>query len=255
LFALEQESRLSAMLNESSLPSLLARRAPCLGLSLALAFTAAFTTASAPAFAKEKPAAAKDASKNKNAKEQPAEEAAAPDEATDKKADSTDKKGKKNGKAEKSDKSGAAGKPEQLATFGDWGAYLAQAGKDKTCYALGQPKSREPKAKLKDTSAYIFISSRPGEGVRNEVAINLGYPTKDGSSASAAIDGDDWDLITKGTNAWVKDQSKEKEFVGALRGGSKLVVKAASGKGTSTTDTYQLKGLSDALARVAQECK
>jgi hypothetical protein len=227
------------MMNESPLLSAAARASALLGLSLALALPVAF--AGAPALAKEKPAAAKDKKDAKPAAEEPA----APD-------DSADKKGKKNGK---SDKSAGAGKPEQLATFGDWGAYLAQSGKDKTCYALGQPKDRQPKAKLKDTSAYIFISSRPGDGVRNEVAVNLGYPTKDGSAAAAEIDGDGWELITKGQNAWVKDQSKEREFVGALRGGSKLVVKAASSKGTSTTDTYTLKGLSDALARVAQECK
>lgn len=167
-----------------------------------------------------------------------------------------DKKGakSKNDKSDKPEKN-AAGKPELLGSFADWGAYAAQGTKDRTCYALGQPKERQPKAKLKDTSAYIFISTRPGEGVRNEVAINLGYPTKDGSAASADIDGDGYELITKGTNAWVKDQAKEKEFVGALRGGSKLVVKASSSKGTSTTDVYSLKGLSDALARVVQECK
>jgi hypothetical protein len=233
------------MLNESSLPSNFARRAfSLLGLSLAAALSIAVAGAPAPALAKDKPAAAKD---RKDAKDKPAaDDAAAQDE-------SADKKGKRGGK---SDNKGAGnGKPEQLATFGDWGAYLAQSGKDKTCYALGQPKDRQPKAKLKDTSAYIFISSRPGDGVRNEVAVNLGYPTKDGSAATAEIDGDGWELITKGQNAWVKDQSKEKEFVGALRGGAKLVVKAASSKGTSTTDTYTLKGLSDALARVAQECK
>lgn len=231
------------MLTESSILISLARRAPsALGASLALAFSLTVIGAPAVAVAREKPAASKD---KKDAKDKPAEEASPQEEGA------TDKKGKKGGKTDKS----GAGKPEQLGTYGEWGAYLAQGGKDKTCYALGQPKDRQPKAKLKDTSAYVFISSRPGEGVRNEVAINLGYPTKDGSAATAQIDGDNWELITKGTNAWVKDQSKEKEFVGALRGGSKLVVKASSAKGTSTTDTYTLKGLSDALARVAQECK
>ncbi|WP_244962190.1 invasion associated locus B family protein [Methylocystis parvus] len=234
------------MMTESLLPSRFARRAAAfVGLPLACVLSLALAGAPASVFAKDKASTAKDSSKP------PADEAAAPDEAGD-------KKGKKNGKGDKADKSdskGGSGKPEQLATFGDWGAYLAQSGKDKTCYALGQPKSREPKAKLKDTSAYVFISSRPGDNVRNEVAINLGYGTKDGSAATAQIDGDDWDLITKGQNAWVKDQTKEREFVGALRGGSKLVVKAASAKGTSTTDSYTLKGLSDALARVAQECK
>lgn len=211
-----------------------------IAVSLAIAGPAGFGPDAA--FAKAKPAA-------KDSKEKPKADEAASDAAADKK-----------GKGGKADKPGAAdksnvGKPELLGSYADWGAYAAQAAKAKTCYALGQPKERQPKAKLKDTSAYIFISTRPGEGVRNEVAINLGYATKDGSAATAEIDGDGYELITKGTNAWVKDQGKEKEFVGALRGGSKLVVKASSSKGTTTTDTYSLKGLSDALARVVQECK
>ena len=165
-------------------------------------------------------------------------------------------KSEENSDDKKAEKPAAApGKPEQLAAFGDWGAYAAQAGKSRTCYALGQPKDRSPKAKLKDVTAYVFISTRPAENIHNEVAINLGYATKDGSAANAEIDGEDYDLITKGTNAWVKDQNKEKEFVGALRGGSKMVVKANSAKGTATVDTYSLKGLGDALARVVQECK
>jgi invasion protein IalB len=157
-------------------------------------------------------------------------------------------------KADKKDAKKGAGKPEQLGTYGDWGAYAAP-GKDKTCYALGSPKERQPKAKMKDTQAFIFISTRPGEGVRNEVAINLGYATKDGGAATADVDDDKFELVTKGVNAWVKNPAKEKEFVEALKTGSKLFVKAASAKGTTSVDSYSLKGLSDALARVAQECK
>lgn len=228
------------MRNESS-----SYRFSLFALAAVFAACASLSTAPHPAFAKSKTE-----SKSKAA---PAQTEEAATDASKDKTDKKDKKGK-NGKAEKSGDKGAA-KPEQLGSYGDWGAYAAEGSKDKTCYALGQPKERQPKAKLKDTAAHIFISTRPGEGVRNEVAIDLGYATKDGSAASADIDGDGWELITKGNNAWIKDQSKEKEFVGALRGGSKLVVKASSAKGTSTTDTYSLKGLSDALARVAQECK
>ena len=220
-------------------------------LALSFAFGGAPGVAPDVAFARGKPAA-------KDSKEKSKPEEAAQDDSSGKKGKNakTEKPSKtdKPGKGDKSEKAGA-GKPELLGSFADWGAYAAQGSKDKTCYALGQPKERQPKAKLKDTSAYIFISTRPGEGVRNEVAINLGYGTKDGSAGTAEIDGDGYELITKGTNAWVKDQSKEKEFVGAMRGGSKLVVKASSSKGTSTTDTYSLKGFSDALARVVQECK
>lgn len=242
------------MLTESTSPLLLAGRARrALAYSLAAVLSAALIAAPGGALAKDKPAAAKEASKDKK-DAKPAEDAATDAGKKDKKAGKNDKTDKPD-KTDKSDKDVGAGKPEQLGTYGEWGAYVAQGGKDKTCYALSQPKDRQPKAKLKDTAGYIFISSRPGEGVRNEVAINLGYATKDGSAATAEIDGDGWELITKGQNAWVKEQSREREFVGALRGGAKLVVKASSAKGTSTTDTYALKGLADALARVAQECK
>ncbi len=243
------------MLTESTSPLSAAGRARrVLGCCVAAVLSVALI-APCGALAKDKPpaAASKDAAKDKK-DAKPAEDAASDAGKKDKKAAKNDKSDKSD-KTDKSDKDVGAGKPEQLGTYGEWGAYVAQGGKDKTCYALSQPKDRQPKAKLKDTAGYIFISSRPGEGVRNEVAINLGYATKDGSAATAEIDGDGWELITKGQNAWVKEQSREREFVGALRGGAKLVVKASSAKGTSTIDTYALKGLADALARVAQECK
>ena len=183
-----------------------------------------------------------------------AKESAAAKSKTDESSETADKKGKKkDAKSERNDK--GANKPEQLGTFGDWDVFAAQAGKDKTCYALGRPKDRQPKAKLKDVSGYVFISTRPAENVRNEVAINLGYATKDGSAASADIDGDGFELVTKSTNAWVKDTAKEKEFVKALKEGGKLIVKASSAKGTTSKDSYSLEGLAKALDRVQQECK
>jgi hypothetical protein len=215
------------MLRDSRTPSRLLVAVAAIGLAIAFAFNAAE--------AKPKP----------GAEDAPAEDAS---------GKANKRKPPKNEKAEKPADKGSD-KPEQLGSYGEWGAYAAQNGRSKTCYALGQPKERTPKAKLKDASAYIFISTRPAENIHNEVAINLGYATKDGSAAIADIDGDSYELITKGTNAWVKDQSREREFVGAMRGGAKLIVKAASSKGTSTTDSYSLKGLSDALARAVQECK
>ncbi|WP_400768924.1 invasion associated locus B family protein [Methylosinus sporium] len=144
--------------------------------------------------------------------------------------------------------------PTAIGSYGDWNAMTAHGqGKDKTCYALAEPKDRQP-AKLQRDKAYVFISTRPGEGVRNEVAIILGFAAKDGGAASADIDGDNFELVTKGSNAWVKNPAKEKEFVEALKSGTKLVVKAPSAKGNVTTDSYSLKGLSDALGRVQKEC-
>lgn len=146
----------------------------------------------------------------------------------------------------------AKGKPVQVGTYGEWGAFTAQ-GKGKTCYALAKPKERVP-ASLKRDQAYIFISNRPSENVRNEVSIIMGFPMKDNSDAKAEIGGTTFDLICKGTNAWVKNPAEEKEFIDSLRKGSKLVIKASSTKGGLSTDSYSLAGLSEALARVQKEC-
>ena len=146
------------------------------------------------------------------------------------------------------------GKALELGKYGDWGAYQTQSGKSKICYALAQPKDRQPTT-LKRDPAYIFISHRPGEGVRGEVSVIMGFPLKEGSNdAGADVSGANFGLITKGTNAWVKNVAEETQMIDAMRKGSKLVIKAPSAKGNVTTDTYALGGLAQALDRVQKEC-
>ena len=62
-------------------------------------------------------------------------------------------------------------------------------------------------------------------------------------------------MNTQGDGAWVKNPAEEARMVDAMRKGADLVVTGESGKGTKSTDRYTLKGLSQALDRVAAECK
>ena len=78
-------------------------------------------------------------------------------------------------------------------------------------------------------SAYVFISTRPAENVKNEIAIIMGFPMKDGSEASAEIGSNTFSLLAKGANAWVKNPGEESQFIAAMKKGSKLVVTANSG--------------------------
>jgi hypothetical protein len=212
-------------------------------LSLSLA-PAAFAQQQSPAKPGAKPAATTSS-----------RSAAKPDAKSDSKT--IDAKGKAaKGKEEKGGKKVASlgdGKPMLLDTFHDWGAYMAQ-GKEKTCYALASPKDRAPSTLQRDP-AYVFISSRPSENVRNEVSIIMGFPMKDNAEAKAEIGNSSYDLIAKGSNAWVKNPAQENQFIEALKRGSKLVVKAPSTKGKVTTDSYSLAGLSQALDRVHKECQ
>jgi hypothetical protein len=145
------------------------------------------------------------------------------------------------------------GQPVQLAVFGDWGAYASDTAKGKVCYALARPKERLPKS-LKRDDAYLFISNRPAEGVRNEVSVVLGFPAKDGSEGSAVIGATSFALVTKGDAAWVKNAAEDAAFVETLRKGQSLTVKATSKKGNESTDRYALSGFVQALDRVKKEC-
>ena len=143
-----------------------------------------------------------------------------------------------------------------LGQFGDWGAYKATPGGKKICFALSKPTSAvtEPAGRNRDPS-YAFVSTRPAEKVKNEVSMIVGYPQKPGVDATATIGSASYVMYTQNDGAWVKNAAEEAQMVDAMRKGADLVVKSVSSHGTKTTDTYSLKGLGQALDKVAEECK
>lgn len=155
-------------------------------------------------------------------------------------------------KAAKKDGAGPAG-ATLVASFGDWGAYTANTGKSKICYALSEPKTRSP-ATLKDKKAYLFVSFRPAEKVRNEVAAVLNFTTKDGGPASLAIGSTNFDLVTKGENAWVKNASDEASAIDTMAKGGSMTLTATSARGSKTTDKYSLAGFPQALDQAKRDC-
>ena len=143
-----------------------------------------------------------------------------------------------------------------LGQFGDWGAYRASPAGKKICFALAKPASAatEPAGRNRDAS-YAFVSTRPAEKVKNEVSVIVGYPQKPGHDATAAIGSATYSMYTQNDGAWVKNAAEEAQMVDAMRKGADMIVKSESSRGTKTTDTYSLKGIAQALDRVAEECK
>jgi hypothetical protein len=146
--------------------------------------------------------------------------------------------------------------PSLIGQFGTWGAYTATPNGKKVCFALAKPSSSKtnPPNRPRDPS-YAFISTRPGEKVSNEVSIMIGYAVKPGSEGSVEVGGSRFAMYSQGDGLWIKNAAEEDRLVDALRKGADAVVKATSAKGTETTDTFPLKGLSQALDKLAQECR
>lgn len=156
----------------------------------------------------------------------------------------------------------AAANPAAQATllgqYGDWGAYTATPGGRKVCFALSKPTSSTDNPPNRRTAAnvvYIFVSSRPADKVKDEVSMLVtGYALKASSEASLTIGGAPFAMYTQNDGAWVKNAADEARLVDAMRKGADMVIKATTSRGTQTTDTFSLKGVSQALDRVAQEC-
>ena len=145
--------------------------------------------------------------------------------------------------------------PTLLGTYGDWGAYTASPGGKKMCFALAKPGKSEtvPPNRPRDP-AYMFVSSRPAEKVKDEVMIIIGYGFKPNSEATIELGGTTYTLYTERDGAWIRNAAEEPRLVEAMRKGSELTVKGESARGTATIDIYSLKGLAQALDKVGEEC-
>jgi Invasion associated locus B (IalB) protein len=146
--------------------------------------------------------------------------------------------------------------PTLLGQFGTWGAYSAMPNGKKVCFALAKPSSSKtnPPNRPRDP-AYAFVSTRPAEKVANEVSVMIGYALKPGSESTLEVGGGSYSMYTQGDGLWIKNAAEEERMVEAMRKSADATVKGVSAKGTETVDTFSLKGLSQALDKIAQDCR
>jgi hypothetical protein len=146
--------------------------------------------------------------------------------------------------------------PSLLGMFGDWGAYTASPGGKKICFALAKPSKSEttPPNRPRDP-AFLFVSSRPAEKVKDEVSIIIGYGFKPNSDATLELAGASYAMYTQADGAWVKNAAEEAKLIDAMRKGGDVTIKGTSARGTGTLDVFSLKGLAQALDKVGEECR
>src|SRR5690606_35724912 len=110
-----------------------------------------------------------------------------------------------------------------LAEFGDWGAYTATPDGKKICFALSKPTSSEtnPPNRPRDP-AWLFVSTRPAEKVKEEVSVIFGYPLKANSDATVEIGSTNFAMYTQNDGAWVKNAAEEARLVDAMRKGAEI---------------------------------
>jgi hypothetical protein len=181
--------------------------------------------------------------------------------------------------------------PTDLGTFKSWTAWKGADENGAICFISAAPESSEPKEVggkpiNRDPPHFLIIhrdrapavnpdgtAAKDAAGapvfrkVRNEVQTLVGYPMKPTTNSffhQAIVDGKAYPMksipddpatnITDSEAAWLASTDDEAGFVTALKGGTQLQVKGTSGRGTETTDTYSLAGVTAAMAAIDAAC-
>lgn len=181
---------------------------------------------------------------------------------------SASKKAKKTATAKKNSGNAAASKSvagnksanknaiNHLASHKFWSVHSYKEGGKKVCFIASKPQSSKGSYNKRD-EVFFMITHRKSEGnvVKNELSFAAGYPLKKDMTVTLEIDGVDYKMpIVREGNAWTKDTESDQAVVAAMKKGGKLVVKGVSQKGTATTDTFSLSGVTAALSRAKKEC-
>ncbi len=138
-------------------------------------------------------------------------------------------------------------------SLGREGAWEAVQDKDRnTCYMLSFPLRSEGNYTKRD-AAYLMVTIRPSDNVVGEVAFFAGYPYGD-KLVSVTIGSKTYKLVPKGEWAWTLNKEEDSALLNGMISGNQLVVKGYSKKGTLTTDTFSLSGVTASWRKVKAAC-
>lgn len=143
--------------------------------------------------------------------------------------------------------------PSRLQQFDAWGVYSYRSSDNTICYVLSMPLNELPET-VKHGDNFFLVTKNFTSLASFEPQFLAGYPLKEGSKVIVNIGNEDFEFFTKDSSAWLSSSSLEQRFVAAMRSGLRMTVKATSRRGTNTTYTYSLKGVTAAL-NAAQKCR
>jgi invasion protein IalB len=147
----------------------------------------------------------------------------------------------------------ASSAPTRIQQFQAWGAYSYKSGASTVCYVLSVPTEKKP-AGIDHGENFFIVSQRPGQNISYEPQAMMGYTVKDGSKIEVVIDNKSFVMFTKDKAGWVENAAQEPALVAAMKGGHSMTVNATSRKGTATSYSYSLSGISASLKQI-EACK
>lgn len=140
--------------------------------------------------------------------------------------------------------------------YGVWDLYSITENSKKVCFITSPVESEKGTFKKRSTP-YILVTYR-GSGTA-EVSISSGYNYKKDSFVDVQVDkSEKMGFFTSDKTpkvAWAKDAKADADAVQKMRKGDKITVAGTSTVGSTSTDTYSLKGFGAAYSGLTNGCK
>lgn len=146
----------------------------------------------------------------------------------------------------------ANAQPTMVKQYDAWGVYSYQTGSLPTCYMLTIPADERP-ADVDHGDNFFLLAPTKAAQAEYEPQALMGYRLKAGAPVSARIGDERFHMMSDGKSAWLQKPTRISDMIDAMRGGSEMINKATSRRGTKTTYTYSLTGVTAALKHL-KEC-
>jgi len=144
--------------------------------------------------------------------------------------------------------------PEAIATYRDWSVFVKDIAGDKICFAATEAKNKQP-TNVSHGDVFFLVASWKSGAATNQPSLMTGYNLKESPEPSLRIGADRWEMYTSENEAFIESDSDERRLVSAMRRGADMRVSAVSTRGTATSYTISLRGISAALDRVKTACR
>ena len=145
-----------------------------------------------------------------------------------------------------------ASQPKLIGQHGKWSAYEMKESGKKVCYMVSKPIKEEGGFKKREP-AYVMITHRPADKSYNVVSFHGGYNYAPDAKVHIKVGKDEYELFTEKDTAWTNNET-DGAIVNSIKKGETIIVKGKSAKGKETTDTYSLKGSTQAYQAIAKAC-
>ncbi len=140
-----------------------------------------------------------------------------------------------------------------LGDFRDWSAYATSDSAGKICFVLSKPVATEPEPDGYG-QAYLYLTHRPAERLRNELNLIAGYSFSPDSEAQLQVGGESYTLFTSDDAAWLLDTDIAQDVAGAMRAGTTMVIEGTNERGIKIRQTFSLSGVTAASRAIDAEC-